>query len=171
MLFDRNKAQGRLFSQSFQMHKAVGATVTLAHPALGRYAQPAAILVNGVAGTNRYNDGQWLGLTGNDLDAVIDLGSVRNIRQIGIDVLNYHWQKMWPPVSLQFQTSTDGIHYQELYQQHNFPVNGINVINHSFLPQAARYVKVTGINKGVIPPGEYGAGGQALLLVDEIRID
>jgi hexosaminidase len=153
------------------MHKAIGSTVTLAHPSQGRYAQPAAILVNGLAGTNRYNDGQWLGFTGNDLDAVIDLGSVLTIRQIGTDVLNYHWQKMWPPVSLQFQISIDGIHYKELYRQHDFPVNGINIVNHSFPPQAARFVRVTGSNKGIIPEGEYGAGGQALLLIDEIQID
>jgi hexosaminidase len=32
-------------------------------------------LVNGIEGSNRYNDGQWFGFSGVNLEAVIDLGS------------------------------------------------------------------------------------------------
>ncbi len=35
----------------------------------------------------------------------------------------------------------------------------------------ARYIKVIAINKGIIPAGEYGAGGKALLMTDELKID
>src|SRR5258708_3657036 len=79
MLFHRQKPQGRLFRQSFQLHKAVGARVTLAHPSLGRYAQANERLVNGLAGTDRYNDGQWLSITRTDLEPRTSLASVRYI--------------------------------------------------------------------------------------------
>jgi len=102
---------------------------------------------------------------------VIDLGTEQEIHRLGAHVLNYHWQRMWAPVSLQFLASTDGEHYNELYKQDSFPVNGINVVDVPVKPVQARYIKVTGINKGTIPAGEYGAGGNALLLIDEIVVE
>jgi len=161
----------RLFHQYFQLHQAVGSPVSLLHLPSGRYAPPAATLVNGITGSDRYNDGQWLGFSGDDLEAVIDLGAAHSIHNIGINVLNYHWQKMWAPLALQFFISSDGINYKEIYRQDRFPVNGINRVRYSFPPQEARYIKVTGVNKGVIPAGEYGAGGKAWLMTDEIMIE
>jgi hexosaminidase len=38
-------------------------------------------------------------------------------------------------------------------------------------PVQVQYIKVIGTNKGVIPAGEYGAGGNALLLIDEIVVE
>jgi hexosaminidase len=35
----------------------------------------------------------------------------------------------------------------------------------------ARFVKFIAKNKGVIPPGEYGAGGNSMLLADELIIE
>jgi hexosaminidase len=128
-------------------------------------------LVNGLYGSNRYNDSQWLGFGGSDLNAVIDLGKTQTIQRLGANVLNYHWQRMWAPVSLQFFASTDGEKFTELYRKDSFPVNGINKIDVTIKQVQARYIKVVGINKGVIPAGEYGAGGNALLLIDEVIIE
>ena len=77
---------------------------------------------------------------------------------------------MWAPVSLQFLVSTDGAHFTEVYRQQTFPVNGINTVDASIKRVSARYIKVVGVNKGIIPAGEYGAGGNALLLIDEVII-
>jgi hexosaminidase len=50
-------------------------------------------------------------------------------------------------------------------------VNGINVLDVPVKPVPARYIKVIGVNKGIIPAGEYGAGGNALLLIDELIVE
>jgi len=172
LLFDNSgQPTGRLFQQSFRIHKAVGALVVLQNKPVERFSTGAGTLVNGVFGSNRYNDSQWTGFSGTDLQAVIDLGTEQEIHRLGAHVLNYHWQRMWAPVSLQFLASTDGEHYNELYKQDSFPVNGINVVDVPVKPVQARYIKVTGINKGTIPAGEYGAGGNALLLIDEIVVE
>ncbi|RZK53108.1 MAG: beta-hexosaminidase, partial [Hymenobacter sp.] len=84
--------------------------------------------------------------------------------------LNYHWQKMWAPTELVFSVSTDGVTYQDVYRQTSFPVNGINPVRASIAPVQARYVRVRGLNQGIIPAGEYGAGGKAWLLLDELLI-
>jgi hexosaminidase len=172
LLFDKkDKPASRLFQQPIRIHKAVGASVVLQNKPIERFNPGAAVLVNGLFGSSRYNDNQWLGFGGNDLQAVIDLGTEQVIQRLGLNVLNYHWQRMWAPVSLQILGSTDGEQFTALYQQSSFPVNGINKVNVPIKPVKVRYIKVMGINKGVIPAGEYGAGGNALLLIDEVVIE
>ncbi|SIN65589.1 glycoside hydrolase family 20 protein [Chitinophaga niabensis] len=165
------KNEDRIFTQAFNIHKAVGATVTLAQPPNTRYTGNSNILVNGIFGSNRYNDQQWLGFSGRDLDAVIDLGAIRTIQQVGANILNYHWQRMWEPVSLKFYTSEDGMNYKLVAEENSFPMNGINNIRLKVGAVKARYLKVTGTNKGTIPTGEYGAGGNGLLMIDEIIVE
>jgi hexosaminidase len=127
--------------------------------------------VNGIFGSDKYNDQQWLGFSGRDLDAVIDLGTVRTIQQVGANILNYHWQRMWEPASLKFYASADGVNYKQIAEENNFPVNGINNIRLKVGAVKARYVRVKGVNKGIIPHGEYGAGGNGLLMIDEIIVE
>ncbi|MCS3801415.1 family 20 glycosylhydrolase [Niastella sp. OAS944] len=172
LLFNRqHQPTGRLFQQSFRIHKAVGATVTLLNKPIDRFNPGNTTLVNGLFGSNRYNDNQWLGFSGNDLEAVIDLGKQQTVQHLALQVLNYHWQRMWAPVTLQLLASKDGEHYTELYRQNSFPVNGINKVDVPVTPVQVQYIKVIGTNKGVIPAGEYGAGGNALLLIDEIVVE
>jgi hexosaminidase len=171
-LFDNHNHQtGRLFQQYIHIHKAVGAQVELKNKPIDRFNPGANVLVNGIYGSNRYNDNQWLGFSGNDLEAVIDLGTAQSIQRLGLHVLNYHWQRMWAPVEVLFSASIDGEHFTNLYRQNDFPINGINTLDVTIKPVQARYIKVIAKNKGIIPAGEYGAGGNALLLVDEIMID
>jgi len=162
-----------LYRREFTVGLSTGKPVTLAHPPAGSYHQGRSTwgLVDGVAGSPRYNEGQWYGFSGTDLVATLDLGDVQQIRTLGTHVLNYHWQKMWPPTALVFAVSTDGVHYREVYRQMQFPANGINPVRATIDAVAARYVRVTALNQGTIPAGEYGAGGNAWLLVDELYVN
>ena len=171
-LFDgANHAVGRTFQQLLTVHKALGATVTLAHPPIEKYNPGLFALVNGINGNNRYNDGQWTGFSGDDLDVVIDLQHNNTIRSIRTHFLNYHWQRMWAPAVLTIAVSADGLLYTNVYTQNKFVLNGINTVTAQLNAVTARYVKISGINKGTIPAGEYGAGGKALLMIDEIIVE
>lgn len=161
----------KVYQPAVTIHKAVGAQVTLKYPPLPRWNPGKEILVNGIAGHHRYNDAQWLGFSGDNLEAVIDLGTPQIVHSIGLNLLNYHWQRIWAPIELNIEVSEDGEQYKKVYTQKNFPVNGINKVRATVKAIKARYVKVTGINKGTIPAGEYGAGGKALLMIDEIIVN
>ncbi|MEO3406681.1 family 20 glycosylhydrolase [Mucilaginibacter sp. CAU 1740] len=166
------KQVGRTYEKSFTMHKAIGKTVTLKNQPQGGYNPGNTFgLVNGVFGSKLYNDGQWYGFSGDDLDAVVDLGSVQSVSQLGINILKYHWQKMWEPTLLTFEVSTDGSNYTEVYRQTDFPDNGINEVRANIKSQQVRYIRVKGVNKGIIPPGEYIPGAKAWLMVDEIIVN
>ena len=169
-LFVDKKPTGRVFNQKFQYHLGAQKKITLANPAAGKYNFPANLLLNGMEGHHRFNDSQWLGFSGKDLDAVVDLGKPTAVSAIGINILNYHWQRMWAPKQLRFLVSADGTNFKEVYTQENFEKDGINNIRARFPTQQVRYVRVIGENVGTIPKGSYGEGEKAWLMADEIII-
>ncbi|MFB6454026.1 family 20 glycosylhydrolase [Chitinophaga sp. Hz27] len=170
-LYEGSKQVYRAFSKPLMLNKSTGAAITLKEPANTKYNADASTLVNGIAGTHRFNDGQWLGFSKRNLEAVVDLGSAQPIRVVATNVLNYHWQKMWAPSSLEFQYSIDGVHYLPLVKTKTFLVNGINNVRLQVKPVKARYIRVLAVNKGIIPVGEYGAGGNSMMLLDEIIVN
>ncbi|ASZ12772.1 family 20 glycosylhydrolase [Chitinophaga pendula] len=170
-LYVNGKPTQRIYTKDVRIHKAVGKPVTLTNLPNNPYDPGAATLVNGLSGTHRYNDNQWIGYAGKDLIAVIDLGSSQSITQLGTHILNYHWQRMWPPVSLTFLVSENGTDYKEVYTHTSFPLNGINTVAATIPAINARYLKVVGTSKGKVPAGEYGAGGNTWLMIDEIIVD
>lgn len=165
-------ASGRKLRRALTVHLGTGANIQLQQPPNTKYNAGAQTLVNGMAGTHRYNDGQWLGFAGRDLEAVVDLGASKQIRRVGVNILNYHWQRMWEPAVFQVFTSPDGRQFTPVAETSAFPINGVNAVRLPLSrPVEARFVKFIARGKGVIPPGEYGAGGNGMLLADELIIE
>jgi hexosaminidase len=164
-------APQRMLWQNFEIHQAVGSKVILFNAPVERFNTEESTLVNAVFGNNKYNDKQWMGFSGSNLEAIVDLGAVKSIHSVGINFLNYHWQKMWPPEVVTFYLSTNGKDFTKVYEQSIFQKVGINKVLAPVKAELARYIKVIAVNKGTIPAGEYGAGGKALLMADEIIIE
>ncbi|OZI09012.1 beta-hexosaminidase [Siphonobacter sp. BAB-5385] len=171
-VFAGNQQQGRVFEKAFTVSKATGKPVTIQGSPAGNF-KPAStrIAVNGVQGTARYNTGEWIGMLGENAEWTLDLQQTQTISKVQTNVLRYHWQRFWEPTLLQVWVSEDGKTYQQVYQQTEFPINGINPVNGQFSPLKARFVKLKALNKGIVPTGEYGAGNKAWLLLDELIVD
>ncbi|TKC63938.1 beta-hexosaminidase [Pedobacter hiemivivus] len=171
-VFNNGAVVTPVFKKDFTISKSTGKKITLTYQPKGNYApNGAASLINGISGSQLYNDGEWSGFSGENLEAVIDLEQQQQISQLSINILKHHWQRMWEPDLLKFEVSADGTNYTEVYKQSSFIKEGINEIRVTIKPVEIRYVKVTAINKGIIPKGGYGAGGKAWLLADEIFIN
>jgi len=171
-IFVGKKAYGKVFEHAFEYHKAIAKNVILKYQPKANYSPTTPFaLTNGLTGNARYNNTQWIGFSGEDLDAMIDLESIQSISTLGLNLLKYHWQRMWEPNVLIFSVSEDGISFKEVYRTSNFPANGINKIRAKITPTKARFIKVQAENKGIIPAGEYGAGAKAWLLIDEIYVE
>lgn len=166
-LFRNGMPWGRMFELPYSINKATGAAIRVSGLPAGT---PASRLVNGLSGSHRYNDNQWVRFSGN-FEAVLDLGSRQSISKLGANVLNYAWQRMWPPVSLDFYVSDNGTDYTKITSLASFPANGINKARATVKPVNARYVKITGLHPGIIPAGKYGAGSKALMLIDEFILE
>ncbi len=165
-LFRNGMPWGRVFELPYNINKATGARISVS----GKEENAAAKLVNGLSGTHRYNDNQWIRCT-KDVEAVLDLGSSETITAVGANVLNYIWQRMWPPVSMDFHVSDNGTDYTKIASFESFPVNGINKARKTIDPVKARYVKITAQHPGIIPAGKYGAGSTAIMMIDEFILE
>lgn len=152
------------------IHKASNARVVLTHEPVARFNTEADALVNGLKGNTRYNNRQWLGFSGKDLDVLIILRRPMEVSSISLDFLRYHWQRMWEPAAVTVSLSSNGKKFKQVYEQTQFPVNGVNTMKAVFPRQKVHSIRIRAVNKGIIPPGEYGQGNAALLLADEVIV-
>ena len=129
-LFDKNGAYGQVWEQWVNVNLATGKNITFKNTHQAPYLPvDQYALSNGIIGTHRYNTGQWLGFKGEDLEVVVDLEKSQNIKEIGISVLKYHWQRMWEPTELSFWISEDGKSYEKVGSIKDFPENAINTVS------------------------------------------
>jgi alpha-L-fucosidase len=133
-------------------------------------------LTDGVKGDLNHEDPAWQGYEGTDLEAVVDLGSVKNIRRIGVDCLQNKDSWIFFPEYVEYSFSENGTEFSgasRIVQKGAAVAQGAQRADFVLTVPGmrARYVKVVAKNIGVCPPGHPGAGGRAWLFVDEIVID
>lgn len=131
-----------------------------------------AALIDGRRGTTDFRLGVWQGYEGDDLEAVIDLGSVKRIDRVGLGCLQDNNSWIFFPQRVEFDFSNDGTTFKD-----------IRVVGNSVDPKddkvqimefgadvslKARYVRVRGKSLGACPDWHKGAGSKAWLFVDEI---
>ena len=172
--FSNGKIVGRGWSQSFDIHKAAGKTITLKHQPNEKYqGGGSSSIINGVFGSNeRYGDAEWLGFKGDDCEAIIDFGAITEIENFSFRNFNGEGQQIYLPKSVTLFISSDGEKFVEI---HKVDVKKTNekVITTSFslYPKETRYLKVVFENYGTIPEGNQGGGNAPWLFVDEIVVN
>lgn len=156
-------------------NKATGKNITLTIPPSKKYAADGAFtLVNGVRATTvpSWSSNEWLGFSGTDCEAIIDLGKIDTVSEITTGYLEDKLSWIWAPKSMSARVSTDGINYSPEVEYVIAGNDEANKRNYTIalkqLP--ARYIKITLHNYGIIPNGNPGAGKNSWLFVDEIEI-
>lgn len=134
---------------------------------------PLHLLLDGKRAKVAFQDKQWIGLKGDDLEMTIDLGSVKSFRAISLGCLQSQRDWIFLPHKIIMQSSLDGSHFKSLGQQQitsqkqndNILVKDItlNCEGKSF-----RYLKLKVQNLGVCPSWHRGAGDKAWMFVDEL---
>jgi predicted alpha-1,2-mannosidase len=153
-----------------------GRTIKLNTQYSPNYAGGGAFgLIDGVRGTENFHSETWQGYEGDDLEAVIDLGSVQKLTMINASFLQNVPSWIFYPASIQYFVSTDGNDYKEVYNAANVPakdgpLEGIKEYEAKLDGVETRYIKVIARNVGICPEWHVGAGGKAWLFVDEIAI-
>lgn len=170
-----DKPIGRGGMLAFRWHKAAGKTISLLHPPHEKYSGngPGSV-INALDGsTERYGDAEWLGFEGQDFVATIDLGEVQDVQALSTRFYRGEGQWIYLPKSVKVSVSTDGKTYTQAAATTSIPAGAGN-ISELKLPlgtSQARYLRIEVARYGVIPAGQQGAGNEAWLFVDEIRID
>lgn len=159
----------------FNVNKATGRKITLANQPSKSYPGDGAFtLVNGIQNTKgTAKSKEFLGFSGTDLDATIDLGDTKPISEVVIHFLQQKSSWIWAPKSAVIMISDDGVNFHPVNSSYspdlNNSVNGNNSISF-LLHENTRYIKIIAENQGTITEGNAGAGNKAWLFVDEIEV-
>jgi hexosaminidase len=169
--YNENKIVSSL-EQKFSFSKSTGKQITLTHPPSNSYPGDGAFtLVNGVVNEKGLARSQeFLGFSGTDCEAVIDLGTTDTLNQVTAHVFSQISSWIWPPETLTVEISTDGKKYTPVVDVGPPIKRDDNKLQLNFRGTAGRYVKVKIPNKGGIPEGNPGAGNKAWLFVSEIQL-
>jgi len=174
---ENGKRLNNIITQKFSFNKATGKKITLKEDASKNYPGDGAFtLVNGVVNTKGFSrTREFLGFSGTDCEAVIDLGSLQSISFVVVNALTRRTSWIYEPSSAEVFGSGDGQTWYSLKQTNDFMEtkegNGKGTMTMAFRATYARYVKVVVKNWGSIPDGNAGAGNKSWLFVDEISVD
>jgi hexosaminidase len=176
-LFRGREALGPAVGFLLAEHLAVFAPVKLnASGKLRPEAGGEGLLVDGISGSLNDRDGAWLGVEGGDLEAVIDLGSRREVSRVAARFLAHPAAWIFLPVKVEAAVSVDGRVWTGSVASAwpfdgDLAALGSREADARFLPLPARYVRLTARGIGVCPPGHAGAGKKAWLFVDEVVVE
>lgn len=134
-------------------------------------------LIDGLIGSTDWRKGRWQGYQSQDFEAVIDLKQPTEIKKIEAGFLQDSRSWILFPKQVKFYGSTDGINFKLLYTMGNtVTASYYNVLRAPFGFWSGEYgtyqfIKVVAENYGVLPSWHQGAGGDAFIFIDEIRIN
>src|SRR5688572_2207133 len=170
------KAISNPISQNILFNKATGKKITLTMQPSNTYKGDGAFtLVNGVQNEKGFaKSKEFLGFSGTDCEAVIDLGKEEKISNVIVHCLNNPGNWIHRPLTLEVFISTNGTDFISAGLTDDFTVKtkGLETgtMKVAFDPKNTRYVKIVIKNAGQIPAGNAGEGNPAWLFVDEIEI-
>ena len=171
--FEGTVQKSAILEQKFDIHLATGASVTLEQEPSNSYkANGAFSLVDGIYGDRGKFGRDWLGFSGKNVLATIDLGAVKSIHTLLIDVLSSSASWIYYPKQITISYSENGTDYydeQTISGQEIEDFKG--VVKVAVSRATARYIKVSAINQGMILEGNPGAGEPAWLFIDEIKVE
>ncbi len=173
--FTVNNKQVSSSTQKFFINKATGKKITLANQASKNYPGDGAFtLINGVQNEKgRARSKEFLGFSGTDCDALIDLGSFQEINSVTVHAFQQNSSWIWQPVSVEAFSSVDGMYFSSLGTSNVFvpTKNGNGTITIKCKGAQTNFVRVIIKNYGKIPPENPGAGNNSWLFVDEIEVN
>ncbi|HOD66103.1 MAG TPA: DUF4838 domain-containing protein [candidate division Zixibacteria bacterium] len=174
---DKYGAATRAFLESgTTTHLARGKAVRLGRPASPKYHDgDRAALTDGLKAWDDYHM-HWLGFEGEDMDATVDLGTVRTISRISTSFLQDINSWVFMPESVTFSVSTDGRDYRLVGTvRDTVPADrGGKVVapfNVAFAATNARFVRVYASSLKTCPTWHKGSGGPAWIFIDEIAVE
>ncbi|MCX6247878.1 MAG: family 20 glycosylhydrolase [Bacteroidetes bacterium] len=167
---------GGLTERTYIFHKAIGKKVRYLEPYSYRYtAGGDEALVDGLRGTADFRQGNWQGFLGNNMDVIIDLGSIQPVRTVFVTFLQSTKSWIFFPDSVTFSLSANGKKFHSINEQLNTDPKKIDEtvikqFSQTFPDTPVRYVRVRAKSTGVCPPWHEGKGEPCWLFADEIAV-
>ena len=150
--------------------------LTLVNKYLPNYADEGDnALINGLHGKANWRLGNWQGYQGNDLIAIIDMESIKQIKQASIGTLQDTGSWIVFPQYVQYWVSDDGINYKLAATVNTkVDIKDLNIQTQEFaapLNVKARYIKLIAKQYGPLPDWHESKGEQSYIFADEITVE
>ncbi|WP_266367060.1 glycoside hydrolase family 20 protein [Tellurirhabdus rosea] len=160
---------GATFEETFYIHRAKGKPYTYTGEAPGSDPQRTKLTDGQVAQSPR-NSGDFVRVSAQDLEVVIDLGEVRPVTKVSANFLKRIPARDFPPSSVEISLSQDGNTYKDaIAQPVQYPLEGtwgILPVIADFKTARARYVRLRAKNAGPAPDGR-----ATTVAVDEVVVE
>lgn len=161
-------------------HIAIDCSVKLKYPYHKKYSGGGNnALTNGIiAQESKYSNGlskAWQAFSGDDLEAIVDLGELKEVNSISCSFLKDINSWIFLPKKVSYHTSVDGVTFEKVYEEQvdlskeNSEML-IKTIAAKVENKSIRYIKVIAENIGVCPDWHDGAGGKSWIFADEIIV-
>jgi hexosaminidase len=166
----------QLTERTFIYHQGLGKKIRYLEPYSYRYTGGGNdALIDGLRGTVDYQQGNWQGFLGNNLDVIIDLGSIQPVNTAFVTFLQSSKNWIFFPDTVIFSLSSNGKKFHSINEQLNtvskkLEESVIKQFSQTFPSTPARYVRVRAVNPGVCPPWHEGKGQPCWLFADEIAV-
>ncbi len=132
-------------------------------------------LIDGIRGTTNWRLGNWQGYLNTDIEAVVDLGKMQEVKKISVGFLQDVNSWIWFPKEVSIAVSEDGKNFKTLKTLRPEVADTDYVIQiKEFSTEwqgEARFVRIKALKYGKIPSWHPGAGEDSHLFVDEISIE
>lgn len=170
--FENDEIKSAVIQQKFQISRSTGKKIELEFGPNPNYSSGGPLtLLDGITGNPRILGKTWLGFSGKDVVATIDLGERMTISEVRFNSLSNKGSWIHLAKGAEVFSSADGkkfslikeISQKEIEAGHGQVRAKVNQSN-------IRFLKIKIFNAGIIPAGNPGAGSPAWLFVDEIQV-
>lgn len=172
----RDGKRSSVTSQDISFNKATACPVELLQPTHKNYTyKGGATLTDGLLGDKGFGTGRWLGFSGNDLEAVIDLKQNTDVSSVSLNICVDKGSWIFDARNIEVSVSADGKSFTKVASK-SLPAleeqtpDNIYTYELTFPQTTTRYVKVTATSEHNIPEWHGGKGKPAFLFVDEISV-
>lgn len=172
----RDGKRSSVTSQNISFNKATACPVELLQPTHKNYTyKGGATLTDGLLGDKGFGTGRWLGFSGNDLEAVIDLKQNTDVSSVSLNTCVDKGSWIFDARNIEVSVSADGKSFTKVASK-SLPAleeqtpDNIYTYELTFPQTTTRYVKVTATSEHNIPEWHDGKGKPAFLFVDEISV-
>lgn len=172
----RDGKRSSVTSQDISFNKATACPVELLQPTHKNYTyKGGATLTDGLLGDKGFGTGRWLGFSGNDLEAVIDLKQNTDVSSVSLNTCVDKGSWIFDARNIEVSVSADGKSFTKVASK-SLPAleeqtpDNIYTYELTFPQTTTRYVKVTATSEHNIPEWHGGKGKPAFLFVDEISM-
>ncbi len=173
----RANGETKTFTENIIYNKATARPIKMLQKINPQYTFEGPLtLIDGLQGSPNYRTGRWLGFTGNDFEAVVDLGSKTDVSNVTLNTSVNRLDWVFDTRGVVISVSDDGKDYREIVNE-RYNTMGENdedkiyVHTYTFPTEQARYVKIKALVEHSMPAWHGAAGKGAFLFVDEIIIE